>query len=263
MIGAFIATLATEVSSTIRDVMDDAQSREAVPPPTQNSQAESPAPSVDRYSIANVTMKIGEGADSEVIVAFNVTTGAPVAMKIVKKVGRPPEHIQRSRFEGLLISTMFDHPNIVRGYPVIEDEERLVIPMELSPMGDLLSLVNRRQGLREDEARHIFRQLVEGLGHAHSKGVVHGDMKLDNVRGSLFPSQLSLSGALCRSSYFHQRRTKSVAVTTLHALQSATGDTRATQSWRPRRVTAARLRSVHPRSSGAPAASPRPPTSGD
>lgn len=190
MLSTLTTNLATQIVGAVRDAMEDTWPREAVPPPTQNSQAESPAPSVDRYSISNVTTLIGEGADSKVIVAFHTTTGAPVAMKIVNKVGRPPEHIQRSRFEGLLISTMFDHPNIVKGYPVIEDDERLVIPMELSPMGDLLSLINRRQGLREDEARHIFRQLVEGLIHAHSKGVVHGDIKLDNVRSSRFPRQL-------------------------------------------------------------------------
>jgi serine/threonine protein kinase len=184
MLSTITTNLATELASAMRDIMEDSRSREAVPPPTQNSQTESPAPSIDSYSISNVSVMIGSGSDSQVIVAFHATTGTPVAIKVVPKVMRQPEQVQRSRFEGLLISSILDHPNIVKGYPILEDDEKILIPMELSPMGDLLSLVNRRQGLHEDESRLIFRQLVEGLGHAHSKGVLHGDIKLDNVRVS-------------------------------------------------------------------------------
>ena len=53
--------------------------------------------------------------------------------------------------------------------------------MELCAGGDLLNYVRKRRKLKEDSAKYVFRQVVEGLQYCHSKGIVHRDMKLDNL----------------------------------------------------------------------------------
>jgi serine/threonine protein kinase len=53
--------------------------------------------------------------------------------------------------------------------------------MELCSGGDLLNYVRKRRRLKEDVAKYIFKQVVDGLAYCHSKGIVHRDMKLDNI----------------------------------------------------------------------------------
>ena len=53
--------------------------------------------------------------------------------------------------------------------------------MELCGGRDLLNYVRKRRKLKEDVAKHIFRQVVNGLNYCHAKGIVHRDIKLDNL----------------------------------------------------------------------------------
>ncbi len=53
--------------------------------------------------------------------------------------------------------------------------------LELCAGGDLLNYVRKRRRLKEDYAKYIFLQIVEGLMHIHQKGVLHRDIKLDNI----------------------------------------------------------------------------------
>ena len=73
------------------------------------------------------------------------------------------------------------HKNIVRLYDSFESNKHIVFVMELCAGGDLLNYVRKRRKLKEDSAKFVFRQVVEGLQYCHSKGIVHRDMKLDNL----------------------------------------------------------------------------------
>jgi serine/threonine protein kinase len=53
--------------------------------------------------------------------------------------------------------------------------------MELCAGGDLLTYVRRRGCLKEDVAREMFRQACAAIGYCHRKGIVHRDVKLDNM----------------------------------------------------------------------------------
>jgi serine/threonine protein kinase len=53
--------------------------------------------------------------------------------------------------------------------------------MELCAGGDLLNYVRKRRKLKEPLAKYVFRQVVEGLFYCHAKGIVHRDIKLDNL----------------------------------------------------------------------------------
>lgn len=53
--------------------------------------------------------------------------------------------------------------------------------MEYAEGGDLLQYVMNRESLNEKESKHIFLQLVDAIKQCHSKGILHRDIKLNNV----------------------------------------------------------------------------------
>ncbi|KAG5981247.1 hypothetical protein E4U55_003140 [Claviceps digitariae] len=52
---------------------------------------------------------------------------------------------------------------------------------ELAAGGDLMSLINRHNGIKEFDCRIIIRQVIRGLGFLHSKGIIHRDLKPENI----------------------------------------------------------------------------------
>lgn len=70
-----------------------------------------------------------------------------------------------------------DHPNIVRAYDTFEDAKQLCIVMELCSGGDL----STRLPYTEDEALHITKSLLSAVAFMHERGVVHRDLKLENI----------------------------------------------------------------------------------
>ncbi len=73
------------------------------------------------------------------------------------------------------------HKNVVRLYESFETAQHIVFVMEVCGAGDLLTYVRRRRKLKEDVAKHVFKQICEGLRYCHSKNILHRDIKLDNI----------------------------------------------------------------------------------
>ena len=73
------------------------------------------------------------------------------------------------------------HNSIVRILETIETSNYILIIMENVNGGDLLSFVKKRTKLNEKTAKIIFKQLIISLKYIHSKGIIHRDIKLDNI----------------------------------------------------------------------------------
>ena len=79
------------------------------------------------------------------------------------------------------------HKNVVRLLEVIYvDSTTVYLIMELASGGELFSKVADEGRLPADLARKYFAQILAGAAHCHSHGVVHRDLKLENV--SVYPS---------------------------------------------------------------------------
>jgi tRNA A-37 threonylcarbamoyl transferase component Bud32 len=134
--------------------------------------------SVDFYSIGKV---LGEGAYGKVLNATHIMTGQKVAVKTFEKA-KLVDLVARKRVSReIRILKYLDHPNIVQLFEVIDQPQRRYIIMEFAAGGDLCKYVRDCKRLSENECHRIFCQILSGLAHCHAKGIVHRDIKLDNI----------------------------------------------------------------------------------
>jgi tRNA A-37 threonylcarbamoyl transferase component Bud32 len=136
------------------------------------------ATSLDFYQVIR---RIGAGSFGKVYQAVSVLTGKEVAIKKFDKAEIKTELAKQKIFQEAKILTMLDHPNVARLLEVFENKGNIFCVMEFAKEGDLLDLIKARGPLAEDIARFVTVQVAHGLKHCHGRGVLHRDVKLDNV----------------------------------------------------------------------------------
>ena len=129
-----------------------------------------------------VIKKIGEGSYGKIYKVKNKQSGDIRAMKQIMKSKIP--NIEKFQNE-IKILAMVDHPNIVRLFEVIEDDKYFNLLQELCTGGELLKKMQTTQ-LKEKEIAKIFNQIMSAVAYCHEKGIVHRDLKLENI---LFASE--------------------------------------------------------------------------
>ena len=124
-----------------------------------------------------VQKKIGEGAYGKIYKVRNKQSGDIRAMKQVTKT--KIQDMGKFQDEIKILSTV-DHPNIVRLFEVIEDDKYYNLIQELCTGGELLTRAQKNQ-LKEKDIARIFYQIMSGVAYIHGIGIVHRDLKLENV----------------------------------------------------------------------------------
>jgi predicted Ser/Thr protein kinase len=131
-----------------------------------------------RYRILSL---VGRGGMGEVYRAMDLTLGQSVALKFL------PEDASRNqrlleRFHGeVRVARLVSHPNVCRVYDIGEVEGMPFISMEYVDGEDLASLLTRIGRLPADKAVETARKLCSGLAAAHDRGVIHRDLKPQNI----------------------------------------------------------------------------------
>ncbi len=137
---------------------------------------------IEHYQIEGV---IGEGGMGTVYRAMDVNLARPVAVKVMHQpYALEPEFKQRFQQEAQAAARL-EHPSIVSVYHFGRERGLLYLVMELVPglsLGTYMrQLAARRQVIRLEETVLLMAQVADALGYAHRRGVIHRDVKPDNV----------------------------------------------------------------------------------
>jgi len=141
---------------------------------------------------------ISKGAYGSVFLARKRATGDLYAIKVLKKSDMIAKNqITNVRAERMILMNRTQSPFVVKLFFTFQSAEYLYLVMEYLPGGDCASLVKVFGALPEDWTRQYLAEIVQGLDYLHSTGVVHRDMKPDNLlidqRGHLKLTDFGLS----------------------------------------------------------------------
>ena len=132
----------------------------------------------NRYEILEV---IGTGGMAVVFKAKCHRLNRMVAIKMLKKdLSEDAEFRRRFHDESQAVA-MLSHPNIMAVYDVSRRGDMDYIVMELIDGITLKQYMERRGKLNWPESLHFISQIMKGLSHAHSRGIVHRDIKPQNI----------------------------------------------------------------------------------
>ena len=76
---------------------------------------------------------------------------------------------------------MLNHKNIIKLYQAFVVKNELLLIMEYADGGELIEYVEGKQGLDEIECRSLFKQMISAIEACHDQGIIHRDLKLENV----------------------------------------------------------------------------------
>ena len=124
---------------------------------------------------------IGQGGMADVFLAMDTILNREVAIKILRsELCADPVSVVRFEREAQAATTL-SHPNIVEIYDVGEYKGHRYIVMEYVPGRTLKQVIRSRGSLEPDEAIDIEKQLVSAVSEAHHKGIIHRDIKPQNI----------------------------------------------------------------------------------
>ncbi|WP_342575254.1 Stk1 family PASTA domain-containing Ser/Thr kinase [Solibacillus sp. FSL K6-1781] len=131
-----------------------------------------------RYKILKL---IGGGGMSNVYLAHDIILSRDVAIKILRYDLSNEEELHRRFQREALSATSLTNPNIVSIYDVGEDGDMHYIVMEYIKGKTLKQYIQEFSPLSAARSVHIMKQLTSAIAHAHENGIIHRDIKPQNI----------------------------------------------------------------------------------
>jgi len=146
--------------------------------------------------------ELGSGGMGQVYRAQHVMMGRTVAIKVLPRAKSKPE-AEAAFLREIRMLGRLDHDNLVRALDAGHDGKVYYLVTELVPGLDLRRQVLKYGKLDETMAASVISQAARGLGHAHSQGLVHRDVKPANLlvtpEGHVKVLDLGLAGSVLES----------------------------------------------------------------
>jgi hypothetical protein len=120
--------------------------------------------------------RLGSGASGLVLAAEHRRMGRPVAIKVME--AEDTDGVTGGFAAEARVLARLDHPHVLRAHDYVEAEGLCLVVMELLAGG---TLTRRRVGMGPEQASAVGLAVAAALGHAHSHGVLHRDIKADNI----------------------------------------------------------------------------------
>jgi serine kinase len=124
---------------------------------------------------------IGLGNYAKVKQARDRNHNRNVAIKIVDKLRTPQDYLEKFLPREINYLKKLKHKNLTEILKVLENDLYLFVVLELADGGDLLEYMRARRMLSERSSRHFFRQICSGMKYCHNQGIVHRDLKCENI----------------------------------------------------------------------------------
>jgi serine/threonine protein kinase/Tfp pilus assembly protein PilF len=128
-----------------------------------------------------VLKQLGKGGMGKVYVVWDSEINEEVAIKLLNpEISGDEEIIKRFRNE-LKLARKISHRNVCRMFDLSKEGETYYITMEYVPGQDLKSLIKKNGPLSPGKTVFIAKQLCQGLAEAHKSGIIHCDLKPQNI----------------------------------------------------------------------------------
>ena len=124
---------------------------------------------------------LGQGEFGKVKLAFHVDTSKEFAIKFINKESINSDSKKEKLLREVDILKSLDNQYIAKLYEVIETENYIGLIMGYYSGGELFNHILARKYLKEKESVVYFAQLIAGVEYMHKMGIVHRDLKLENL----------------------------------------------------------------------------------
>jgi tetratricopeptide (TPR) repeat protein/predicted Ser/Thr protein kinase len=150
-----------------------------------------------RYTVLSL---LGRGGMGAVYLVHDRALDRDVALKVIRPdIAEDPSMLERFKRE-IQLSSVVTHKNVLRVYDLGEGDGFKFVTMQYVEGEDLASLIKREGRLPVSQTVNIFRQTCQGLAAAHEQGVVHRDLKPQNIMldraGNLLLSDFGLAKSI-------------------------------------------------------------------
>lgn len=175
---------------TVLELLEDAPTAvERFPKPEEEvSTVELPRAPVARRAPRLVAGKyrlvseVGRGGMGVVYRAEDTFIGRGVALKLLHvRAPRQSDELERRMRREMTIAGQLDHPNIVTVYDAGFDGDEIYLVMELVEGQTLREEIRAGGPLGRAQTIDVLLQVLDAVGYAHAQGVIHRDLKLDNL----------------------------------------------------------------------------------
>ena len=150
---------------------------------TTNNNNEPPSSKLsDGSRIGNyqIVKTLGEGSFGKVKLAYHITTGQKVALKIINKKVLAKSDMQGRIEREISYLRLLRHPHIIKLYDVIKSRDEIIIVFEYAQY-ELFDYIIQRDKMPENEARRFFQQIISAVEYCHRHKIVHRDLKPENL----------------------------------------------------------------------------------
>ena len=143
-----------------------------------------------KYDISNfskvvegfIPYELGRGSFGCVYLVTHNTTKKKYALKVMNKHKLLQTYGScQLVYNEIEIHSKLNHPNIIRLYNVLENEEEISILLEYAENGSLYSLIQDENGFSEHKAYKYFIQIVNAVYFLHQNNIIHRDIKPENI----------------------------------------------------------------------------------
>ncbi|CAO1630041.1 unnamed protein product [Jaminaea pallidilutea] len=151
-----------------------------------------PTPLSKKYNVQSTVL--GQGSFAVVKEIEEKATGEKRALKIIAK--RPlKENSEKMLKEEIKILGKVEHPNVIKMWDLYETKEGVFIVTDLCRGGELFDRLVEKVHYNELDARHIIKQVFQGVAYLHDHDVIHRDLKPENIllRDKSDPSDIVIS----------------------------------------------------------------------